>query len=108
MIKYVTGGLLATDSEALVNSVNCVGVMGRSVALVFKRRVPDNFKADKAACDWGELQEAGEPLRLRYVKASHGPYAENLRHVLRTLDGCYIEGGGAGGDDGCSRGADRQ
>ena len=54
------------------------------------------------------MQEAGEPLRLRYVKASHGAYAENLRHVLRTLDGCYIEGGGAGGDDGCSRGADRQ
>jgi len=244
MIRYVTGDLLAADSEALVNSVNCVGVMGRGVALAFKRRFPDNFKAYKTACDWGELQmgrmfvfetdelmprliinfptkqhwrarsrladieaglsslvaeverhqirsialpplgcglggldwsdvkpcihralagvtdldalifephgadsvevslpekerptmtpgraallglmhrylvgladpfatllevhkllyfmqEAGEPLRLRYVKAPHGPYAENLRHVLRALDGHYIEGGGAGGD----------
>ena len=44
------------------------------------------------------MQEAGEPLRLRYVKASHGPYAENLRHVLRALDGHYLEGGGSGGD----------
>ena len=56
MIRYVTGDLLAADSEALVNSVNCVGVMGRGVALAFKRRFPDNFKAYKAACDRGELQ----------------------------------------------------
>ena len=244
MIRYVTGDLLAADSEALVNSVNCVGVMGRGVALAFKRRFPGNYKAYKAACDWGELktgrmfvfetgelmprmiinfptkqhwrarsrltdiqeglsslvaeverhqirsialpplgcglggldwtdvkpcihqaladvadldalvfepygadsaavplskqkrpamtpgraallglmyrylvgladpfvtllevhkllyfmQEAGEPLRLRYVKAPHGPYAENLRHVLRALDAHYIEGGRAGGD----------
>ena len=56
MIRYVTGDLLAADSEALVNSVNCVGVMGRGVALAFKRRAPDNFKAYKAACDRRELQ----------------------------------------------------
>ena len=244
MIRYVTGDLLAADSEALVNSVNCVGVMGRGVALAFKRRFPDNFKAYKAACDWGELQtgrmfvfetgelmpryiinfptkrhwrarsriadikaglsalvaeverhqihsvalpplgcglgglmwadvkpcihralagvanldtlvfepygtdsaevplpvqerpamtpgraallglmhrylvglaepfvtllevhkllyfmqEAGEPLQLRYVKAPYGPYAENLRHVLRALNGHYIDGGGTSGD----------
>ena len=53
MVKYVTGDLLAADSEALVNSVNCVGVMGRGVALAFKRRFPDNFKAYKAACAIG-------------------------------------------------------
>ena len=40
MIKYVTGDLLAAECEALVNSVNCVGVMGRGVALAFKRRFP--------------------------------------------------------------------
>ena len=56
MIKYVTGDLLAADSEALVNTVNCVGVMGRGVALAFKRRFPDNFNAYKAACDCGELK----------------------------------------------------
>ena len=56
MISYVTGNLLAADSEALVNAVNCVGVMGRGVALAFKRTFPANYKAYKAACDRGELQ----------------------------------------------------
>ena len=56
MIEYVTGDLLTAEREALVNSVNCVGVMGRGVALAFKRRFPANFKAYKEACDWEEIQ----------------------------------------------------
>lgn len=43
-------------------------------------------------------QEAGEPLRLKYVKAPYGPYAENLRHVLSTIEGYLISGYGDGGD----------
>ena len=39
-------------------------------------------------------QEAGEPLRLKYVKAPYGPYAENLRHVLSTIEGYMIAGYG--------------
>lgn len=42
------------------------------------------------------LQEAGEPLRLNYVKHHYGPYADNLRHVLRLLEGHYISGFGDG------------
>lgn len=44
------------------------------------------------------LQSAGEPLRLRYVKAPFGPYAENLRHVLREIEGHLIPGYADGGD----------
>lgn len=44
------------------------------------------------------LQVAGEPLRLRYVKAPYGPYAENLRHVLRAVEGYLIMGYADGGD----------
>lgn len=44
------------------------------------------------------LQAAGEPLRLRYVKALYGPYAENLRHVLREIEGHLISGYADGGD----------
>lgn len=43
-------------------------------------------------------QEAGESLRLKYVKAPYGPYAENLRHVLNTIEGYMISGYGDGGD----------
>jgi hypothetical protein len=44
------------------------------------------------------MQEAGEPLRLRYVAGPYGPYAENLRHVLQAIDGYYVTGYGTGGD----------
>jgi len=40
------------------------------------------------------MQEAGEPLRLRFQKALYGPYAENLRHVLRDIEGHFITGYG--------------
>jgi hypothetical protein len=45
------------------------------------------------------MQEAGEPLKLRLVKAPYGPYAENLRHVLSAIEGYYISGYGTGGDE---------
>ena len=44
------------------------------------------------------LQVSGEPLKLNYVKAPYGPYAENLRHVLRAVNGHLIEGYTADGD----------
>lgn len=44
------------------------------------------------------LQSAGEPLRLRYVKAPFGPYGENLRHVLKEIEGHLISGYADGGD----------
>lgn len=42
------------------------------------------------------LQVAGEPLRLNYVKARYGPYADNLRHALVGLEGHYLVGFGDG------------
>jgi O-acetyl-ADP-ribose deacetylase (regulator of RNase III) len=245
MIKYTTGDILAADAEALVNTVNCVGFMGRGIAMQFKKAWPENFKAYAAAChsqevqpgkmfvfetgqltnprfiinfptkrhwrgksriedidagltalvmeirqrgvrsiaipplgaglgglNWNEvrhhiehaladvsevqviifephgepaisrgvskgkvpamtpgraaliglmdrylaglldpvvslleihklmyfMQEAGEPLHLRFAKGPYGPYAENLRHVLSTIEGYYVSGYGAGGD----------
>ena len=44
------------------------------------------------------MQEAGEPLRLKYVKHHYGPYAENLRHVLKAVEGHLISGYADGGD----------
>ncbi|HSM92952.1 MAG TPA: Appr-1-p processing protein, partial [Anaeromyxobacteraceae bacterium] len=44
------------------------------------------------------LQAAGQPLRLKYVKAPYGPYAENLRHVLTHIEGHFVSGYADGGD----------
>ncbi len=246
MIEYKTGNILEEDAEALVNTVNCVGFMGRGIALEFKKAWPENFNAYAAACRRGEvqpghmfvfetsrltnpryivnfptkrhwrgksriediesglealaaeirnrgvrslaipplgaglgglqwsavrpkieramgglgnvrvivfepqvtpvpaksmkaarvpsmtpgraalvglmeryrrglmdpfvsllevhklmyfMQEAGEPLRLRFSKGPFGPYAENMRHVLSAIDGYYISGYGDGGDE---------
>jgi uncharacterized protein YwgA len=44
------------------------------------------------------MQEAGEPLRLRFNKAHYGPYAENLRHVMAAIEGHYLSGFGDGGE----------
>lgn len=245
MIEFTSGDILKSEADALVNTVNCVGVMGRGIALQFKNMYPENFKAYEAACkreavqpghmfvfktgqltpprfiinfptkrhwrgksriedieaglidlvkvirdkgirsiaipplgsglgglDWNEvrlrieralvdlddvqvlvyepkgaptsdkmahvrevptmtagraalvelmqrylgglldpfvtllevhklmyfMQEAGEPLRLKYVKAPYGPYAENLRHVLKAVEGHLIAGYADGGD----------
>ena len=46
MMRFKVGDLLAEDAEALVNTVNCVGVMGRGIALQFKKAFfPGNFRA---------------------------------------------------------------
>jgi|SRR3954452_2101817 O-acetyl-ADP-ribose deacetylase (regulator of RNase III) len=55
MIEEGVGNLLAADVEALINTVNTVGVMGKGIALQFKRAYPANYKAYRAACERGEV-----------------------------------------------------
>jgi O-acetyl-ADP-ribose deacetylase (regulator of RNase III) len=55
MIEYKSGNILEATAEALVNTVNCVGVMGRGIALQFRNAYPDNYRAYKAACDRKEV-----------------------------------------------------
>ncbi|MGV0050908.1 type II toxin-antitoxin system antitoxin DNA ADP-ribosyl glycohydrolase DarG [Mycobacterium colombiense] len=55
MITYGSGDLLAANTEALVNTVNCAGVMGKGIALQFKRRYPEMYKAYEKACNRGEV-----------------------------------------------------
>ncbi|GEQ99392.1 hypothetical protein JCM17845_00160 [Iodidimonas gelatinilytica] len=54
-ITFKTGDMFSEPVEALVNTVNCVGVMGKGVALEFKKRWPENFKAYKKLCDAKKL-----------------------------------------------------
>jgi O-acetyl-ADP-ribose deacetylase (regulator of RNase III) len=51
MIQYVTGNILHGQADAIVNTVNTVGVMGKGLALQFKKAYPDNFSVYKKACD---------------------------------------------------------
>ncbi len=55
MFIYKTGDILSEDVEAIVNTVNCVGVMGRGIALQFKKAFPGNFRAYEAACKRDEV-----------------------------------------------------
>ncbi|MGZ8244978.1 type II toxin-antitoxin system antitoxin DNA ADP-ribosyl glycohydrolase DarG [Methylomagnum sp.] len=55
MIEIATGNLLEADAEALVNTVNCVGQMGKGIALQFKQAFPANYKLYEDACQRGEV-----------------------------------------------------
>ncbi|QHT59336.1 macro domain-containing protein [Paenibacillus lycopersici] len=56
MIIYTTGDLLKSSAEALVNTVNCEGYMGKGIAYQFKLKFPENNKDYVKACKTGELQ----------------------------------------------------
>lgn len=74
MITLTRGNILEAGTEALVNTVNTVGVMGKGIALQFKRAFPDNFQAYRRAYENGELEpgkifvfETGRLTPPRYV-----------------------------------------
>lgn len=74
MIISTQGDILRDDSEAIVNTVNCVGVMGRGIALQFRSAYPENYKAYEKACQREEVQpgrmfvfETGELTGPRYI-----------------------------------------
>lgn len=74
MLEFKTGDILTEDTEALVNTVNCVGVMGRGIALQFKNAFPENFKAYATACQRHDVQpgrmfvfETGQLTNPRYI-----------------------------------------
>lgn len=56
MIKYITGNILDSDTEAIVNTVNTVGVMGKGIALQFKKAYPNNYKSYSTACKNKEVE----------------------------------------------------
>jgi O-acetyl-ADP-ribose deacetylase (regulator of RNase III) len=56
MIEYTEGNILDAKAEALVNTVNTVGVMGKGIALMFKEAFPENFKNYEAACKQKEIK----------------------------------------------------
>ena len=56
MIRYIEGDMFKSPAQVLVNTVNTVGVMGKGVALEFKKRYPDMFQAYREVCDKRKLK----------------------------------------------------
>jgi O-acetyl-ADP-ribose deacetylase (regulator of RNase III) len=88
MIVEGHGNLLEADAEALVNTVNTVGVMGKGIALQFKRAFPANFRAYRDACRRGEVRlghvwtfDTGAPGPHRYILnfPTKGHWRDNSR-----------------------------
>jgi O-acetyl-ADP-ribose deacetylase (regulator of RNase III) len=74
MFEFKQGNLLEEKAEALVNTVNCVGVMGKGIALQFKQAYPENFRHYEKACKASEVQPGqmftvatGSLLNPRYI-----------------------------------------
>ncbi len=75
MMKFLKGNLLDARTEALVNTVNTVGVMGKGIALMFKEAFPDNFRAYEIACKHGEI-------RIGKMFVTENPVFEGPRWII--------------------------
>ncbi|MBP7461590.1 MAG: macro domain-containing protein [Candidatus Delongbacteria bacterium] len=91
MIVYKIGDLLSEDVEALVNTVNCVGIMGRGIALQFKKHFPDNYKVYEKACKQEDVvpgkmfvYETGNLTNPKYIV--NFPTKRHWRGVSRYED----------------------
>lgn len=77
MIEFRRDNLLGANAEALVNTVNTVGVMGKGIALQFKKKFPENFKAYKRACDNKEVK-IGRMLVFSFDRLTNPRYIINF------------------------------
>jgi O-acetyl-ADP-ribose deacetylase (regulator of RNase III) len=96
MIHYCHGNLLQSNAEALVNTVNCVGVMGKGIALQFKQAFPDNFTRYKKACKANAVKTGsmfvaptGNLFNPRWIinfpTKTHWRAASQLAHIEQGL-----------------------
>lgn len=100
MVKDAYGDIFGSGAEALVNPVNCVGVMGAGLALKFKERWPENYKAYAAKCRGGRLKPGRvlvyttglpHPPHPKYIinipTKNHWRDSSRLKYVSLGLDG---------------------
>ena len=77
MIETKFGDILVADVEAIVNTVNCVGVMGKGIALQFKMKYPENYQFYKKICDQGRMI-VGKVLVFEQPSTNHPKYIINF------------------------------
>lgn len=104
-VAFKTGDLFLDKSEALVNTVNCVGVMGKGVAYEFKHRWPENYKVYKKICDakklrpgqmlifeLGDLFDKGGPkFIVNFPTKDHWRAKSKLEYISEGLDALVSE-----------------
>ncbi|HWM25727.1 MAG TPA: macro domain-containing protein [Chthoniobacterales bacterium] len=94
MFKALIGDIFASRAQTFVNTVNCVGVMGKGVAFEFKKRFPEMFEDYAGRCERGQVK-LGEPYLYRdrsrasivnFPTKSHWRAASRLSDIERGLD----------------------
>lgn len=97
MIRALVGDLFASDAQTHVNTVNCVGIMGKGIAREFKMRYPDMFEDYAARCARNEVR-LGEPYLYRrlfppnilnFPTKDHWRSVSKLSDIIAGLD--YLE-----------------
>lgn len=97
MIKVFEGDMMQSGAEALVNTVNTVGVMGKGIALQFKEAFPNNNKAYVEACKrkelepgkllavWDENLQLGKKLIINFPTKVHWRYPSKYEYIQKGL-----------------------
>ncbi len=88
MVEVIVGDLFASEAQTLVNTVNCVGVMGKGVALEFKKRFPKMYEDYVARCARREVR-LGRPYLFRYLTPPwvlNFPTKDHWRSVTKLDD----------------------
>jgi O-acetyl-ADP-ribose deacetylase (regulator of RNase III) len=93
MILYVSGNLSQSPAQVLVNTVNTVGVMGKGIALEFKRLYPDMFKEYQRRCEGGDLDigklflyKTPHKWILNFPTKRHWREASRVEYIERGLE----------------------
>jgi O-acetyl-ADP-ribose deacetylase (regulator of RNase III) len=95
-VRFVSGNILHSRAQTLVNTVNCVGVMGKGIALAFKRRYPEMFEDYVARCRRGEvrlgrpyLYKADDHWIINFPTKQHWRAVSRLQDIVDGLE--YLE-----------------
>jgi O-acetyl-ADP-ribose deacetylase (regulator of RNase III) len=93
-IKFINGNIFNSKAQTIVNTINCVGVMGKGIALVFKLRYPLMFDIYKRFCDekhigigklWLFNQQPNTPWVLNFPTKYHWKYPSKMEYIEKGL-----------------------
>lgn len=103
MIHYIKGNLFDSKAEALVNTVNTVGVMGKGIALQFRENFPENYRIYRNKCENDELhvgeilitedtsQSTGRKLIVNFPTKKHWKYPSEYVYIEKGLKALHEE-----------------